>query len=339
MAFFNNFLKNNFVERKLNLAESFLNQDEFFKALAVLRSGVKIAPENLNLRYLLAVTQTKLWKLNLAEKEFEFIRERCHKDPEILRQLGWIKVLKGELKEGRSLLRESISLQTLEPLGYVDLGASYVMSLDFEEGFKWLETGKNLAIESPHKIIIEEKFKEAERLREQMIKFSAKEKKETIRMRNDPEEIKLEAVNNMLSIIKNAELTKKDYEEVQEELKLYGLNPKMFSKRPPETEDEKTIFEYMEYHSKVKDVERKISNAELKQIEGGLYKSQASEDELKKFLIILAHQGTKETIDVLKSYSKKAPEKLKDWLKLVLEECKMHSQAKPGQIVKIIHEK
>lgn len=314
-----------------------LSRGEFYKALCLLRDGFKIDGENLDLHYLFGIALQKLWRLNLAEKEFEFLRKKKSQDSEILRQLGWTKILKGELKEGRNLLREAINLNTLDPLSYADLGTSFIMGFDFDEGLKWLEAADSLSFNGPHKNFIRERLNGSKEFKKGADKFSEKEKSEMKKMRNSFEELKIEAVNSMFSAIVGEDLMEEDYEEIKEELKIYGLNPEFGEMKAPKTKEEKSIYEYMKFHSAVPDVERKISKQEFDEIKEKLFFKDVADDELKKILLILAHQGTKEAIEILEDYSKKSKKELRDFVKLAIEECSAHLKAGPDKMAKIIH--
>jgi geranylgeranyl pyrophosphate synthase len=126
-------------------------------------------------------------------------------------------------------------------------------------------------------------------------------------------------------------------EDVKKELELAGVNPKFVEFQPPKTKEQKITVEYLKYHQIVENVERKISKEEFEKLKEKLENPKTSEIEIKKALIILAHQGTRETIKLLEEYQKKAQKELKDFAKLALEECKIFFQAPAGKFVKIIH--
>ena len=318
---------------KLTFADFLLKIGEPSYALEILKEGLEIDSENLDLRYLLGVAQQKVSRFHLAEKEFEFVKSKKPFDLEIKRQLGWTKVMMGEIEEGRKLLREAVSADLMNPLPYADLGASYIFTLDFEEGFRWLETARNL---KPEENLILERIREAKKMEKDFQKFPKKEKEKLRELRRDRKELKLMAIETMLNLQVGTESTKEEMEDVKKELELAGVNPKFVEFQAPKTKDEKTQIEYLEYHSKVENVERKISKEEFEKLKEKLLKSK-NEDEIKKILIVLAHQGKKETIDLLAEYEKKCPIELKDFANLALEECKVFSQAPAGKFVKIIH--
>lgn len=133
-------------------------------------------------------------------------------------------------------------------------------------------------------------------------------------------------------------MTEEDSEDIKRELELAGLkNPRMVEFHPPKTKKQKITKEYMDYHFKVENVERKISKEEFEKLREKLLSRKTEKEEIKKILLILAHQGKKEAIELLEEYSKMVQGELLDWTNLALDECKMFSKAKPGQIVKIFH--
>jgi predicted TIM-barrel fold metal-dependent hydrolase len=157
-------------------------------------------------------------------------------------------------------------------------------------------------------------------------------------MRQDPQELKLMAIESMLALTLNYPPSKEEIEDMKKEMELAKVNPKFFEFRPPKTKEQKTVVEYMEYHHKVKDVERKISKEEFEILKEKLLNLKTKPEEIKKALVILAHQGTKEAIKLLEEYQRKAPKPFNDWAKLALEECKIFSKTPPGKVIRIIHE-
>lgn len=323
-----------FLVGRMHYADFLLQLGDSFDALNVLRPGLKDSSENSDFRYLIGVARQKCWFLSLAEKDFEFLMQAKPKDPEILRMAGWTKVLKGEVEEGRGLLRQAIDLDITNDLPYLDLGASYALSLDFKEALNFLETAKSL---SRNKSLAIERIKETTRIEKEFKKFPKEKQKKMREMRSDPAELKLMAIQNLLLLSQENSLAEDELNEIKEELKLAGVNPRIMTFKPPKTEKEKTVFEYMKCHQEVPDVERKVSEKEFQEIKEKLLNAETEENELKKLLLVLAHQGDGKSTALLKGYLKRAPAQLKDWVKLALNECKMFKKAKPGQVVKILH--
>lgn len=327
----------NYLPAYLEYADFLLHLELPFEALVVLRNGFRISPEDFEFRYLWAVTLQKCWMLNLAEREFEFLKRENPDDLEILRQIGWTKILKGEVEEGRRILREVINRDLTNPWPYMDLGSSYALETNFKEAFYWLETAKSL---SGDDFIILERIEHTKKMEKEFEKFPEKDKEKLRKMRKDSQEIKLMAIENMLLLSKDSELTKEDAEDIKRELELSGLNPQMIEVRPPKTKEEKINKEYMEYHFRVKDVERKISPAEFQDLKEKLLNPKTKKEEVKKILLILAHQGTKEAISLLEEYLKivkKEDKELLEWTKLALHECEALFKVPPGKMAKIFH--
>lgn len=322
-----------FLEGKLTFGDFLLKIQKPVKAVNVLKEAVRIAPENLDTRYLFGIAQQKSGRLHLAFREFEFVAKR-RANSEIKRQMGWTKVMMGEIKEGRRYLREAINMDLMSNWAYADLGMSYAHSLDFDQALKWMETAKFLKSDD----YVLWNIEQTKRFQKKFERFSEKEKKEMKKMRENPKEQKLITIENMFKILQAEEATPEDIKEVKRELELAGFNPKMETFKLPETEEEKEIVEYMDYHHKFEDIERKISKEELKELEKRLFNKKTPLEELKKALLVLAHQGTGEALKLLRNYEKKSHSKLKGWVKLAKEEYQLFSDQKPGKAVQVIHQ-
>jgi tetratricopeptide (TPR) repeat protein len=85
----------------------------------------------------------------LAKEALEKANHLLPRHAENLRSLGWVKVMLGQLEEGRNDLRDAISLDLVNPLAYLDLAMSYFNHLEFKEGFEWLERAKALNPNDP----------------------------------------------------------------------------------------------------------------------------------------------------------------------------------------------
>lgn len=322
-----------FLEGKLASGDFLLKIQKPVKAVNVLREAIKIAPENLEAHYLFGVAQQKCGRLHLAFREFELVAKE-ESNSEIKRQMGWTKVMMGEIKQGRKYLREAINMDLMNSWAYADLGMSYAHSLNFKEALRWMETARSL--EKNDYVLWN--IKQTKSFQKEFEQFSEKEKRKMRELRKDPREQKLAMIENMFRILQNEESTPQDLEETKKELELTGFNPEMETLRPPETAEQKEVIEYMGYHHKIKDVERKVSAGELKELEQRLFNKDTSLEELKKTLLILAHQGTNQALNLLRNYKKNPHPQLKGWIKLAEEECWVFSKQKPGKAVRIIHQ-
>lgn len=322
------------LKLKLFFADFLLSIGEVFPALNVLRQGMKIDSQNIDLRYLFGIAQIKAGRFNLGEKELEFAQSRQPSFPKIKAQLGWAKIMKGELEQGRKLLRELISDDITNHSFYLDLGVSFVGSLDFEEGFRWLETARHL---NPQNQLILESISKAKESQKEFETFSVKDQKKARQARNDPQFLKTEAIKHMLDFGANPNISSEDIGEMRKELELAGFNPNFGtfprSDSQPASKIERETIEYMRYHQKVPNVERKISKQEFENLKANLFNPKLLPEETKIILIALGHQGTQEAIFLLKTYLEKAPQPLKTFAKLALDECRIFSQENHSKFI------
>jgi tetratricopeptide (TPR) repeat protein len=322
------------VQQYLDQGDQFLKEGQPIKALQILRKAIKTAPEDLNAHFLLGIALQKCSRLRLAFKEFEWLEKRGV-NSELKRQMGWTKVMMGELEEGRRYLREAINMNLVNGWAYADLGMSYARVFDFDTALDWMERARHL---TPDDDYILWNISQTKKFQKEFQKFSEREKQKLKKLKNDPEVQKQIIVQNMFSALQSEESIPEDMEEVKKELELMGLNPKFESFKAPGTKEEKEIIEYMKYHHKVEDVERKISSEELQKLREKLFDKNTSLEELKKILLVLAHQDTKEAMNLLKEYQKNPRPQLKSWVKLAKEECQIFISQQPGKITQIIHQ-
>lgn len=316
---------------KLAFADFLLHIDDVYSALSILRQGIKIDPQDLDFRYLFGISQIKARRFYLAEKEFEFLLNYRPSSLKIKKQLGWIKIMQGQLEQGRKILREVIAANLTDPSPYMDLGMSFINTLDFEEGFRWLKTAKNL---NPKDQLVLKGLEHGKKMQNDFEKFSEKDKEKARQARNDPQYLKEEAIKSTLSFAAmETNLSQEDMEDMRKELELAGFNPNFGMFSQPTTKAEKESVEYLKYHQVVANVERKISQQEFENLKENLLNLKLSYDEVKKILIVLGHQGTKEAIALLKEYCKKAPKPLKKFASMALEECEIFSQENHSKVI------
>ncbi len=316
---------------KLAFADFLLHIDDVYSALSILRQGIKTDPQDLDFRYLFAIAQLKTCRFYLAQKELEFLLTYHSPALKIKKQLGWVKIMQGELEQGRNILREVISADITNPDPYMDLGVSFINTLDFAEAFRWLETAKGL---NPRDPLVLQALERAKEMQTEFEKLSEKDKQKIRQMRNDPQQLKEESIQNTLKFAaKQANLSQEDIEDMQRELALAGFDPNFGTFSQPTSKAEKEQIEYLQYHQKVPNVERKISPREFEDLRKNLLKPRLPFEEAKKILIVLGHQGTKETISLLRMYCKKAPKPLKKFAQMALRECKIFSQENHSNVI------
>lgn len=97
-------------------------------------------PDNCNGQFLLGCALGRTRQFEQAIAHLRIANRLTPNNSEILRNLGWMKCMKGEVEDGRSLLRRSIKLNPNHGLAYNDLGASYFFTpdMDLTEAMRWL---------------------------------------------------------------------------------------------------------------------------------------------------------------------------------------------------------
>lgn len=146
-------------------------------AIEPLEKAVHTSPEHPLPRYLLGCALGKLGEFQRALDHL-FVADRLKpNDAEILRNIGWMKCMSGEVKEGRRCLRQSIKLDPTNGLAYNDLGASYMLThdLNLQLAERWLK--KTLEIE-PNSVFIQNTWQSFQQL---FSKFKSKQRRKKTR--------------------------------------------------------------------------------------------------------------------------------------------------------------
>ncbi len=208
------------MEEEIKKADDLMRKGEPSRAIGVIKDALKEEPENPYLHYLLGIARMKCGRFFLAKNALEKANQLLPCHPENLRSLGWVKVMLGQLKEGRNDLREAISLDLMSPLAYVDLAMSYFQYCDFKEGMQWLERGRALAPKDP---FVLNNFKTAREMEKEYLRFPVS-KRQKMREEKLSSEVQREL---RIYILGNYSfenpLTQDEAEEVREEARLNGF--------------------------------------------------------------------------------------------------------------------
>ena len=311
------------IKNKIEEADSLMREGKSSEAVFVLKEAIRFSTEEPYLYYLLGIARMKCGRFFLAKRALEKANQLLPNNAQNLRSLGWIKVMLGELEEGRKNLRESINLDLISPFAYLDLAMSYFQYFEFEQGSEWLERAKALSPEDP---FVLENYNIAQSIKKDASKYSvAQLKKMKIEKLNpkSQKESRLSIIERFFQERERKGFTKDETEEITEELKLNGLSPQITVAKDEEGLKDREAVEYIEWHKKVKDVERKISDEEEKEITEKLFSKETPLPELKTCILRLAHQGTKSALNLLQKFEKSFPLKLKIWTEMAIEECEI----------------
>lgn len=120
-------------------------------AIRPLEIALEMNQENFIAHFLLGCAYGRTLLFDEALEELNIAREMQPKDPEVLRNLGWITCMSGDLKQGRQILLEAMKIAPQNGLIYNDMAASYMFtkSRDLEQAKYWLELALQVEPDEP----------------------------------------------------------------------------------------------------------------------------------------------------------------------------------------------
>lgn len=209
------------LENKIKRADSLLKKNKPSEAVSLIKETIREFPNNAYLYYLLGIARMKCCRFFLAKRALEKADELDLNNSENLRSLGWVKIMLGNLDEGRNNLRDAINLNLTNPLAYFDLAMSYFHFYEFEQGFEWLDRAKALA---PKDKFVLYNSEMAEKMKKEVDKYSQFDLKLLRKEKLNPKtqkELRLFMLGEFFK--NNKSLTKDEMEEIKEELELNGV--------------------------------------------------------------------------------------------------------------------
>jgi len=206
-------------EKEVEKADSLLRKNKPSEAVTVIKDAIKEFPDDSYLYYLLGIARMKCCRFFLAKRALEKADKLKPNNSENLRSLGWVKVMLGNLEEGRNDLRNAINLNLTSPLAYLDLAMSYFHFYDFEQGFEWLERAKALAPKDPYILYNSDM---ANKMKKEASKYSQFNLKLLKKEKSDPKIQKEFRLFMLSKFFKNKALRGDEAEEIKEELELSG---------------------------------------------------------------------------------------------------------------------
>ena len=221
------------MEEKIKKANDLIQKGKSSLAVSIIKDVLRETPDDPYLHYLLGIARMKCGRLFLAKKALEKANQLLPRHAENLRSLGWVKVMLGQLEEGRNDLRETISLDLMNPLAYIDLAMSYFHYFDFKKGMEWLERGRALA---PKDHFILYNFKVAKGMEKEYLKYSASELQKMKKEKLNPKTQQAFRISILENYSFKKPLTRDEAEEIKEEARLNGLSASIIS-----DEDERKI--------------------------------------------------------------------------------------------------
>ncbi|MDP2820610.1 MAG: hypothetical protein Q8O39_00155 [bacterium] len=223
------------MDEKIKKANDLIQKGKSSLAVSIIKDVLKEALEDPYLHYLLGIARMKCGRFFLAKKALEKANQLLPRHAENLRSLGWVKVMLGQLGEGRNDLREAISLDLMNPLAYIDLAMSYFHYFDFKEGMEWLERGRALA---PKDTFVLYNLKVAKGTKKEYLKYSASELQKMKKEKLNPKTQQAFRISILENYSFKKPLMRDEAEEIKEEARLNGLLASIIS-----DEDERKIID------------------------------------------------------------------------------------------------
>lgn len=308
------------LKEKIERVDYLLAQRRYSEAVFELKEVICLFPEQAYLYYLLGMARMKCGRFLLAKRALQKANRLLPNNSENLRSLGWVKVMLGEFEEARKDLREVINLDLTNHLAYLDLAMSYFNCLDFKQGFEWLERAKAL---SPRDQFVLENYKIAKEMEKEFSRYSKAKVAGLKKKRLDAGFQKQVRLSILEEFFRKGVLTKDEADEITEELKLNGLlaGAVLLKDGSSDEEEIKVAREYIEWHNKVDNIEKKLTKNKEKEVGERLFSNNVSLSEIKDCILRLAHQGTKQSLKFLGDFRRKHSGELKTWAEMAMKEC------------------
>ncbi|MBU1102774.1 hypothetical protein KJ853_03945 [Patescibacteria group bacterium] len=292
------------MEEKIKKADNLIRQGKSSLAVSIIKDALKEAPEHPYLYYLLGIARMKCVRFFLAKRALEKADRLLPHNAENLRSLGWVKVMSGQLEEGRKDLREAINLGLIDPLPYIDLAMSYFHHFDFKEGNECLARAHSLAPEDPYVLNNVKMAKEMER---DFLKYSEKERQKIKKEKLNPEAQKFFRVSALQDYYAGKPLTRDEAEEVREEARLSGASAAVVNEKQERkiiaSKNKSENSQRREILKKCKEIEKELSQMlkEINSIFGiehikDIIYHEKDDDDLMKIVSIFDRGGSTEEL-------------------------------------------
>jgi len=248
------------MDERIKKADDLMRQGKSSLAVSIIKDVLKEMPEDPYLYYLLGIARMKCLRFFLAKRALEKADQLLPNHAENLRSLGWVKVMLGEVKEGRNDLRKAISLDLMNHLSYIDLAMSYFHYFDFKEGKEWLERAKALAPKDPYVL---QNLKTAKEMEKEYSKYSASELQEMREEKLDPKYQQFFRISLLQKYYGGRPLTRDEAEEVQKEAELNGAPASIITEKQEKgfvrAKNKHKSVKMEEILEKRKEIEKKLS--------------------------------------------------------------------------------
>ncbi len=339
---FNNIL-NYFIEfpqdsmSSLIIGEFYVNLGNDYKAIPFLEFSSILNPNDYFVQFIFGSTLAKIGRFNHAYKVLSRAMALDNQDPDVLRNLAWVLIMKGyfknneiDIEKGIDLLKGLLTRGIKDIFVLLDLSQAYLILGNFEEAFFWIEEARK---KKPNHKVITNVSSIIKTLKEDGSPTKIYQLKEDISFENIQEiTMKLDneeelddyteaylKVRNFINYLNNKK--KIDNNELKKIFVKFGgfgfdesiLNSITYQKK-------QILVEYLNLRARFKYLEDKY-----KDIDVNFYINKfLSADNInvkKEIIITLALQGTESALLALKKLKKDCRGTLRFWLDLAVKEC------------------
>ncbi len=339
---FNNIL-NHFIKfpqdsmNSLIVGEFYVNLGNDYKATPFLEFSSILNPNDYFVQFIFGSTLAKIGRFNYAYKVLSRAMILDNQDPDVLRNLAWVLIMKGyfrnnemDIEKGIDLLKGLLSRGIKDIFILLDLSQAYLMLGNFEEAFFWIEEARK---KKPDHKVITNVSSIIKTLKENGNPTKIYQLKEDISFENIQEiTIKLDTeeelddyieaylkVRNFINYLNNKK--KIDNNELRKMFVKFGgfgfdesiLNSITYQKK-------QILVEYLNLRARFKYLEDKYKDIDVNfYINKFLSTNKVSVK--KEIIITLAIQGEEDALLALKKLKKDCQGTLKFWLDLAIKEC------------------
>ena len=275
--------------------------------------------------FLLGSAYSRCARFHFALQELEMADGLMPDNSDIIRQIGWVKIATDKIEDGRKFLQKSIKINRTNAMAYCDMGASYLKVGEYEQALKWLEIARSF---DPENEITLSSIKHAKLDLKNFNAMSDKEKKIGKKVISDPRNQQQLRIDMLIRGLDNSDGSPEDLYEVKEEFKQQGLMGQISMIDDIKSPGAKATIEYIDFHKKIKNVEKKISANKCKELITEFLNKETSLNRQKYIIMRLAHQGTKVALNGLKKINKRVSGDLKFWTKMAINECNVFLNTK-----------
>jgi len=132
-----------FFQVRIILGEILLNKNEICLAVKHLRKASALNPFDFSARFLLGIAYQKIFRFHSALFQLESALNIYPESKSAARAAAWAKITLGDFEDGRRIINELLKKNILDVYLFIDLGASYMLSYDYDGADKCFKNARD----------------------------------------------------------------------------------------------------------------------------------------------------------------------------------------------------